>query len=180
MHADVLQSLAEQAERSAEWRRAKALQYPDDERNLWSANALDAAAAEIRSTSPDDPRIRVIAQCWGSEDASELLVMQLDDLIGRHGFDRLPGPVTPLLNKIANAARDCLRQSDPYTSELDSLRVYQAQTAGRAEAVRNAAAQVIAPDAARALNGLAALLDGFNQTLSAALDAAPPGDGAPA
>jgi hypothetical protein len=84
--------LAVKCEDSAEWRRMKAEQYPDDVRNLSCALALEAAAVEIRALPGDDPQLAhladVLDDVWqvDDDDLVSALFEEWDRLIGRHGF----------------------------------------------------------------------------------------------
>ena len=44
--------LREQFENTARWRREKAREYPDDERNLWAAETLERLAATVADVDP--------------------------------------------------------------------------------------------------------------------------------
>jgi hypothetical protein len=70
----------------AAWRRSKAEEYPDDDRNVRSAEALDALA-EYVDKIPDDVRVRYLADHHLLESAA-LGGEKTHRQVARWGFDR--------------------------------------------------------------------------------------------
>ncbi len=100
-------NLATEAEGSADWRRQKAEEHPDDARNAQSAAALERAAAEVAKLPDDDPRLLRLAQILSTDD-DDLRGDYLDEesrLLSRHGFGT-PKPATTdeLLADLVEAA----------------------------------------------------------------------------
>jgi hypothetical protein len=85
-------------ENSAEWRSQKAVEYPDDERNQASADALTKLAAALSALPENHPglvalwaqenRPAALALTLGSSDefGPEMIAVE-SEFIGRYGFD---------------------------------------------------------------------------------------------
>jgi hypothetical protein len=58
--ADMRNMLAEDFERKAEWREAKAAEYPEDDRNERAAKGLRELAVYVRKLTDDDPSLLAI------------------------------------------------------------------------------------------------------------------------
>jgi Shedu protein SduA, C-terminal len=61
--------LAQDFEHKADWRDAKAAEYPEDERNERAAEGLRELAAYVRTLPDDDPRLQAIDSAWHTGDA---------------------------------------------------------------------------------------------------------------
>jgi hypothetical protein len=82
--AHVKECLLSDIENTAEWRREKAVQYPDDERNQQCAESLDRLAAEVRVLADNHPLFLRLLHLWQvSLNPSEIIL----DSIARYGFD---------------------------------------------------------------------------------------------
>ncbi len=56
--------LIEEIEGNADWRTRKAEEYPEDERNLRSSQALRNLAARMKELSADHPKIQELWRLW--------------------------------------------------------------------------------------------------------------------
>ncbi len=84
--SELIGELADQAECSGDWRREKAEEYPDDERNAEAADKLYALAKGLRSLNPQSPLVQRYAQLvdLGCE---KILPLPESEILGRVGFD---------------------------------------------------------------------------------------------
>jgi hypothetical protein len=103
-------ALAEGLGAAAQWRRGKAEQYPDDERNLSSAEALERAAAEVESLDLDHYVLAAFVELDGTVGGFEpSFLYSLGQTGSRFGFDRLPGG-TPIPYDLDALLLDILRE----------------------------------------------------------------------
>ncbi len=115
-------ALAEGLAATAQWRRGKAEQYPDDERNLSSAEALERAAAEVRSLDLGHPVLSAFAELDAVAGFPPELLYSLGQAASRFGFDRLPGGV-PIPYNLDALLADILREKlEGYHEGLSGLR----------------------------------------------------------
>jgi hypothetical protein len=63
IQSDILTFLADDLEHTAEWRRQKAEEYPNDDRNIQAAEIMERLAEEIRSRSGLDNHAAFIRTC---------------------------------------------------------------------------------------------------------------------
>lgn len=84
--SELIGHLADQAEYSGDWRREKAEQYPDDERNVEAADKLYALAKGLRSLNPQTPLVQRYAQLvdLGCE---KILPLPESEILGRVGLN---------------------------------------------------------------------------------------------
>jgi hypothetical protein len=80
--AHVKECLINEIECSAEWRREKAAEYPDDRRNEACASALERLAVEMRALSDAHPLLARLYHLWQIDERTEP-----DTIIPRYGFD---------------------------------------------------------------------------------------------
>lgn len=91
--AFIKEYLTEQAEFQAEWRREKAAEYPDDERNLNCALSLELLATQLKAMPDDHPSFQKLALFWDDPDVSFEVTTEADIdpdhplNLGRYGFD---------------------------------------------------------------------------------------------
>lgn len=96
-------SLADFAEATAAWRRRKAEEYDRDERNLYTAAALDELAAYVRSLPADDPRLVELHRLAGSGDDFQPDQRVLYEL-GRFRFHHPETGLDPFLDTLVELA----------------------------------------------------------------------------
>ncbi len=87
--------LIEEIEGKADWRTRKAEEYPEDERNLGSSQALRNLAARMKELSADHPKIQELWRLWfgpaspgkirGPNKALDLIEIVSEELCG-YGF----------------------------------------------------------------------------------------------
>jgi hypothetical protein len=119
---DYREQLVHSLEDAAEWRGAKAAEYPKDERNDCSAEALRAAARDVAALPDHDPRLRRLVRLYeaGDEAVGDFLEEE-NYIITRHGFgDDATQTTDDLLTALAGAADDAV------LSSLDDSRTAQA------------------------------------------------------
>lgn len=87
MFGSTQEALVETIEGQAIWRYSVAERFPEDERNLASAQALNKLAQYVEAWSSDDPRLRDWADTMidGDDDLISL-EEEANRLLGRHGF----------------------------------------------------------------------------------------------
>lgn len=88
------EDLIDKVESSAEWRAAKAKQYPDDNRNVHSAQALGKLAEKLNALPDNDKNVSAYEAVMDrliESDAKQIsngeLVEHENEYIGRYGFD---------------------------------------------------------------------------------------------
>lgn len=92
-------ALADGLSATAVWRRQKAEEFPEDERNLASAAALTLAAEQIRSVRLDHAVIGALVELdeefetWGRLEFAPWQFQTLGRAASRFGFDRQPGGI---------------------------------------------------------------------------------------
>ena len=126
---DYREQLVHSLEDAAEWRGAKAAEYPKDERNDRSADALRAAARDVAALSDHDPRLRRLVRLYeaGDEAVGDFLEEE-HYIITRHGFgDDATQTTDELLTALAGAADDAVLSSldDPRAMQADDMRNLQ-------------------------------------------------------
>lgn len=119
---DTRSLLADALDETAAWRRGKAAEYPEDERNARSARALDALAEHVRAVVPEgDQRVGVITL---ETRLAGLDILSLGEnatrAVGRVGFHNGPdASVDRYLDEIADAVREDMRLKEE--SDRDHL-----------------------------------------------------------
>ena len=88
-----LEQLVQNVVSSADWRRSKAAQYPDDKRNVSSFESLDKLAKNLSAISPDDRGLVAYDEIMDRalELGPDLFMTDIVEVetgyIGRYGFD---------------------------------------------------------------------------------------------
>jgi hypothetical protein len=122
---DYREQLVHSLEDAAEWRAAKAVEYPKDERNDRSAEALRVAARDVAALPDHDPRLRRLVRLYEAGDKAVGDFLEEEHyVITRHGFgDDATQTTDELLTALAGAADDAV------LSSLDESRAAQADDA---------------------------------------------------
>jgi hypothetical protein len=81
--SDVRTMLAEDFETTADWREAKATEYPEDYRNLRAAEGLRSLAAYVRALPDDDPRLLAIDSVLSS---GQFDITTPNMMLSKYGF----------------------------------------------------------------------------------------------
>jgi hypothetical protein len=85
-----LEHLISQVESSADWRAGKAEQYPDDNRNVRSSQALEKLAKKLKALPDNDKNVaayEAVMDCLMDGDDMVSVVEHESHFIGRYGFD---------------------------------------------------------------------------------------------
>lgn len=101
---DIRQLLIEYLDRIAGWRRQRAQEYDRDDRNVRTADALDALAEHIRALPDDDPRLAHLARLTLRGDVFEP-GQQLHYEIGRFRFHHPEATVESFFDMMIELAR---------------------------------------------------------------------------
>lgn len=97
--------LARMLEPQADWRRAKAAEYPEDERNARASDSLHDFMAWIRALPGDDPRTKALSSVLTYHDAG--LGEESSREVSRYGFDGKPPSFSACLTRlVVTSARD--------------------------------------------------------------------------
>ena len=81
-----IEVMSDQLESSAEWRRGKAVEYPEDaKRNLEAASLLERLAVGVRKLEGSDIHARISALCE-DDDVSYTLTEEYSQLMKEVGF----------------------------------------------------------------------------------------------
>ena len=111
--------LLEDAKMQAEWRDEKAAEYPDDERNLETADALRALVQWIEA-SPTSPLLvrldAALGRLYDSDDDALTFEPSVTDRLGRMGFDYITEPVG-FLEELLDEIETFLSERDGATME---------------------------------------------------------------
>jgi hypothetical protein len=114
--AEVIDSLVNHLEGTANWRREKADEYPDDVRNIEAAEILDRLASQLRSL--DGKTATAFAVAVNTTDHFRVSEA-FSEYLGRIGFDHDPRNAVELLDDIMHALdrdgamRELLRRESP-------------------------------------------------------------------
>jgi hypothetical protein len=101
IQSDILTFLADDLEHTAEWRRQKAEEYPNDDRNIQAAEIMERLAEEIRSRSGLDNHAAFVRRC-----AVSLMIdgdsqwREVTAYLGRLGFDYFPETANDLIDDL--------------------------------------------------------------------------------
>jgi hypothetical protein len=90
---------------TAYWRRAKAVEFPDDERNLEAAEELDRLAAEIALLEGSELHLR-LDKCFEDEDGTLIAMGIISEILRQVGFSRWYGTGEELLQAIVDVCSD--------------------------------------------------------------------------
>lgn len=99
-------TLADYVRSQAQWRADKAAQYPDDERNMRSAQSLRALADAMESMGADGEELigsieaLIREQRWGTPGKG------VEAAVSRYGFDGEPAEPEAFLAELLGAARE--------------------------------------------------------------------------
>lgn len=97
---DTQQFILMQLEHTADWRRRKAEEFPDDERNIEAAELAEKLAAELKALSPKQEPLRSMdAESEANPDAFDDGT-ELNRYFGRLGFDHFPESAIELLGEV--------------------------------------------------------------------------------
>jgi hypothetical protein len=124
--AKLREFLAEVMEETANWRRSKAEEYPDDPRNLAAAGTLEEWAKDVRSLPDDDPALEpfLALQDERREPLPEVLFSSVAEYVDREptskvGFQFGARALPELLEKWAAEARARLEEADREEAESE-------------------------------------------------------------
>lgn len=87
---------------TAEWRRLKAEEYPDDERNLEAAERLERLSEELDQVSNEHPSFSSIAKAWEDDGACSSYFERKNDLFRAIGFNSHIDSAKELLDELEN------------------------------------------------------------------------------
>jgi hypothetical protein len=90
---------------TAYWRRSKAVEFPDDRRNLEAAEELERLAAEISLLEGSELHAR-LAKCFEDEDGVMVAMAIINEILRQVGFSRWYGTGEELLQAIVDACTD--------------------------------------------------------------------------
>ncbi len=107
--------LIEQIENTAEWRREKAKEHPEDQRNGEAADILDRLTKELAALRDDDASVAAYEALIesGCEDGDVLALEEHNRLISRIGFDSAPSSAEELLSGLTEGLRRHSRENLP-------------------------------------------------------------------
>jgi len=111
---DYREQLAQTLEESAEWRRRRAVERVDDERNHQSACALFAAARDVAALADRDPRLVRLVRLFETNDDAAVgdFLEEEHYIIVQHGFGCDATQTTDeLLSALVKAADDAVLSS---------------------------------------------------------------------
>jgi hypothetical protein len=156
-----LEDLIFKVEGSAEWRANKAKQYPDDIRNINSAQSLERLAEKLRALPDNDENVVAYEAAMDrlvDSDANQTsngeLVEHENAYIGRFGFDRYKqGEIDPagFLSGLTETYQEWLNEAQERIAEEDREQAYE-----RAKETADDAAKEAAHEAAKEAAGKAA------------------------
>jgi hypothetical protein len=99
-----MQALAEYLEHTAEWRREKAAEYPDDERNAEAATLLQQLCEACLDTDPSEQgQNEATYERLARNDSDHVPMERFHDYLGRIGFDHWPCDVEQLCHGLLHA-----------------------------------------------------------------------------
>lgn len=97
MDFDEYQScLVMDVEETARWRAQKAVEYPEDTRNIDSSRSLDTLAVRLKELPPDHPKLRELWRLQfglerpgeaSKDDLALSFIAAQSELLKRYGFD---------------------------------------------------------------------------------------------
>lgn len=122
-------TLADYVRSQAQWRADKAAQYPDDERNLRSAEGLRALADAVDGMRPAHPElIRSIEelireQRWGTPGKG------VEQAVSRYGFDGEPLEPEAFLQALLDTAREDAVRARAFDHLLPRITTAASETA---------------------------------------------------
>jgi len=97
MEIEVLVDVSE----TAEWRRRKAEQFPEDERNEKAAALLESLACDLPNASSDIQK--ELVRLW---EEKENFIVVVSEKLREVGFLTFPNSVDEMLEDIASSLRD--------------------------------------------------------------------------
>jgi hypothetical protein len=96
----VRDSLINEVACTADWRREKAAEYPDDERNNQAAALLDSLAAELDGLEASDALWTKYAECWEGETGGVLIAEDISTFLREVGFSTFPSSGREFLDEL--------------------------------------------------------------------------------
>ena len=88
MNYDFIEHLTNNVSNSADWRRLKAAEYPDDVRNLHAADQLERLAKQLIHLNDGAPEVRAYADLCERDGAGLQITEREQELIRSVGFSR--------------------------------------------------------------------------------------------
>jgi len=127
-----LEQLIEKVESSADWRAGKAEQYPDDNRNLRSSQALTKLAARLKALPKNDPRglayEEAVERLVEIDCDSEMLgvIENESQFIGRYGFDYpQDGDPASFLEALTEDCQEAIKEAEEKAAEEEREEAYE-------------------------------------------------------
>jgi hypothetical protein len=125
--SDRRQLLLDALEYQAEWRDQKAIEYPHDERNKNSAEALRQLAEQLEKIPPSDDVWRVYSLAWDRFDnsAAERVLEHERETLRTYGFGHSPSQVSAegAVKFLRDHVEMCLGQLSGWVSHTPPGRV---------------------------------------------------------
>jgi hypothetical protein len=92
-----LNQIAIDLEKTAEWRRDKAADHPEDERNLEAAELMERLADQLRGHASENVQHFTTFYAAIVEDGDVFTLSEINAYLGRIGFDHVPSDAESLL-----------------------------------------------------------------------------------
>jgi hypothetical protein len=143
-----LEHLIDKVESSAEWRAGKAEQYPGDNRNVRSSQALVKLAAKLKALPTNDKNVAayeaVMDRLTDDDDLFRVSEYETNH-IGRYGFDyRQDGDPAGFLSELTEQCQEWVDETEERIAEEEREQAYQ-----EAKEVADEAAKEAAQEAAK-------------------------------
>ena len=90
---------------TAYWRRKKAVEFPNDRRNLEAAEELERLAAELSLLEGSKLHVR-LDKCFEDEDGVMISMSVINEILRQVGFSRWYGTGDELLQAVVDACAD--------------------------------------------------------------------------
>lgn len=139
-----LQDLIERIESSADWRAQKAEQYPDDNRNLRSSQALTKLAERLSALPGNDENVvayeAVMGRLVDAEDDLHKVVEHENHYIGRYGFEYPQnGDPAGFLAGLTEQYQEWIDEAEERIAEQEREQAYEEAKEAADEAAKEAA-----------------------------------------
>jgi hypothetical protein len=139
-----LEQLITNVESSAEWRAQKADQYPDDNRNLRSSQALAKLAENLKSLSRNDGNAvayeAVVARLSEDGDGVHRVVEHETRYVGRYGFNYPQnGDPADFLAGLTEQYQEWVTEAEESAAEEEREQAYEEAKEAADEAAKEAA-----------------------------------------
>jgi hypothetical protein len=141
-----LEHLIIAVESSAEWRAQKAEQYPDDNRNIRSSQALAKLAEKLKALPDDDENVAayetVLSRLTDSNDDPSRVSEHESHYIGRYGFDYpQDGNPAGFLSALTEQYQEWADEAEERAAEEKREQAYEEAKETADEAAKEAAHQ---------------------------------------